>query len=69
MTDDDALMLIDETGRIIEWRRPAEELFGRSATEAVGRPVAALMGDVVALMGRRPPPTHGIGRSFRAGPL
>ncbi|MEV5880389.1 SpoIIE family protein phosphatase [Streptomyces sp. NPDC052101] len=46
MADDDAVMLIDGAGRIIEWRRPAEEIFGRSATETVGRPVAALMGEM-----------------------
>ncbi|MFE0384335.1 SpoIIE family protein phosphatase [Streptomyces bungoensis] len=49
MTGDDALMLIDETGRITEWRPSAEELFGRSATEAVGQHIAALMGEVATV--------------------
>lgn len=43
MPTDDVLMLIDERGRVTEWRRPAEELFGWSAEEAVGQSVAELM--------------------------
>lgn len=48
MAGGDVLMLVDESGRVLEWRRPAEERFGWSAEEAVGRPVAALMHEAVA---------------------
>ncbi|MFJ4473172.1 SpoIIE family protein phosphatase [Streptomyces sp. NPDC089424] len=43
MPNDDVLALVDEGGRVIEWRRPAEELFGWSAEQAVGRSVTALL--------------------------
>ncbi|MFD5065404.1 SpoIIE family protein phosphatase [Streptomyces sp. NPDC058394] len=46
MPSSDVLVLIDDSGRVIEWGRPAEELFGWSAEEAVGRSVAALMREV-----------------------
>uniref|UniRef100_UPI003F5551DD SpoIIE family protein phosphatase n=1 Tax=Peterkaempfera podocarpi TaxID=3232308 RepID=UPI003F5551DD len=46
MPSDDVLVLIDEGGRVIEWGRPAEERFGRSSEEAVGRPVTALVREV-----------------------
>jgi len=45
---DDVLMLIDEGGRVVEWGRPAEELFGRSADEAVGQCVTELLREVAA---------------------
>ncbi|MFE9092685.1 PAS domain-containing protein [Streptomyces sp. NPDC007264] len=48
MAGGDVLMLVDESGRVLEWRRPAEERYGWSAEEAVGRPVAALMHEVAA---------------------
>lgn len=48
MPSGDVLVLIDDSGRVVEWRRPAEELFGWSAEEAVGRSVAALMREVAA---------------------
>ncbi|MGX1676134.1 PAS domain S-box protein [Streptomyces sp. NPDC055400] len=37
MPSGDMLVLIDDSGRVVEWERPAEELFGWSAEEAVGR--------------------------------
>jgi PAS domain S-box-containing protein len=46
MPSGDVLILIDEGGRVVEWGRPAEELFGWSAEEAVGRSVTALMREV-----------------------
>ncbi|MGW3699533.1 PAS domain S-box protein, partial [Streptomyces sp. NPDC005149] len=48
MPSGDVLVLIDDSGRVVEWGRPAEELFGWSAEEAVGRSVAALMRAVAA---------------------
>src|SRR5260221_11569746 len=48
MPSDDVLVLIDEGARVVEWGRPAEELFGWSADEAVGQCVTALMGEVAA---------------------
>jgi PAS domain-containing protein len=42
MPSGDVLVLIDEGGRVVEWGRPAEELFGWSAEEAVGRSVTSL---------------------------
>ncbi|AVH54607.1 MULTISPECIES: SpoIIE family protein phosphatase [Streptomyces] len=43
MPNDDVLALVDEGGRVVEWTRPAEELFGWSAEQAVGRSVTALL--------------------------
>ncbi|MDX3356934.1 SpoIIE family protein phosphatase [Streptomyces sp. ME01-24h] len=43
MRSGDVLVLVDEDGRVVEWGPPAEELFGRSAEEAVGRPLGALL--------------------------
>ncbi|WP_328884892.1 SpoIIE family protein phosphatase [Streptomyces sp. NBC_00316] len=48
MPSGDVLVLVDEGGRVVEWRRPAEELFGWSAEEAVGRSVTALMHEAAA---------------------
>ncbi|WP_406428029.1 PAS domain-containing protein [Streptomyces sp. NBC_01589] len=48
MPNGDVLLLIDDSGRVVEWRRPAEELFGWSAEEAVGRSVTALIHEVAA---------------------
>ncbi|MFD4648020.1 SpoIIE family protein phosphatase [Streptomyces sp. NPDC058441] len=48
MPSGDVLVLIDESGRVIEWGRLAEELFGWSAEEAVGQSVTALMREVAA---------------------
>jgi PAS domain S-box-containing protein len=36
----DAFVLMDEAGRIVEWNQQAERIFGWSAAEALGRPVA-----------------------------
>jgi len=47
MPDGDVLMNVDEGGRVTEWRRRAEELFGWSAEEAVGQSVATLMHEAV----------------------
>ncbi|QFZ77750.1 SpoIIE family protein phosphatase [Streptomyces fagopyri] len=43
MPSGDVLVLIDEDGLIVEWRRQAEQLFGWSAEEAVGQAVTALV--------------------------
>lgn len=43
MPSGDVLVLVDEDGRVVEWWRPAEELFGCSAEEAVGRSLGALL--------------------------
>ncbi|MET8638183.1 SpoIIE family protein phosphatase [Streptomyces sp. NPDC004680] len=43
MPSGDVLILIDEAGRVVEWGRAAEELFGWSAEEAVGRLVSTLV--------------------------
>ncbi|WP_052189344.1 PAS domain-containing protein [Streptomyces sp. NRRL S-1824] len=48
MPSGDVLVLIDEGGRVVEWGRPAEELLGWSAEEAVGRSVTALMSEAAA---------------------
>ncbi|WP_425526278.1 PAS domain-containing protein [Streptomyces mirabilis] len=48
MPTGDVLLLLDESGRVIEWGRPAEELFGWSAEEAVGQSVTALMRELAA---------------------
>lgn len=48
MTGGDVLVLIDEAGRVIECGRPAEELLGCSAEDAVGRQVTALLPEVAA---------------------
>jgi PAS domain S-box-containing protein len=48
MPSDDVLVLLDEAGRVVEWGRPATELFGWSAEEAVGQSVTALMHEVAA---------------------
>ncbi|MFD3493528.1 SpoIIE family protein phosphatase [Streptomyces sp. NPDC058690] len=48
MPSGDALVLIDDSGRVVEWGHPAEELFGWSAEEAVGRSVATLMSEAAA---------------------
>ncbi|MET7518266.1 PAS domain S-box protein [Streptomyces sp. NPDC005480] len=42
------LVFIDDSGRVVEWGRPAEELFGWSAEEAVGRSVTTLMSEAAA---------------------
>lgn len=43
MPSGDVLVLVDEDGRVVEWGHTAEELFGWSAEQAVGRPVADLL--------------------------
>ncbi|MFD8418277.1 SpoIIE family protein phosphatase [Streptomyces sp. NPDC059466] len=43
MSSGDVLVLIDGDGRIVEWRRQAELLFGWSAEEAVGKAVTELV--------------------------
>ncbi|MFJ2651227.1 SpoIIE family protein phosphatase [Streptomyces sp. NPDC087420] len=53
MPSGDVFVLIDEGGRVVEWGRPAEELFGWSAEQAVGRSVASLLGEVAADGGGR----------------
>lgn len=53
MPSGDVLVLIDESGRVIEWGRPAADLFGWSAEEALGRQVATLMREAAAGGGGR----------------
>ncbi|WP_329459777.1 ATP-binding SpoIIE family protein phosphatase [Streptomyces sp. NBC_01497] len=48
MPSGDVLVLVDEAGRVLEWGRPAEELLGWSAEEAVGMEVTALLPEVAA---------------------
>jgi PAS domain S-box-containing protein len=48
MPSDDVLVLIDESGRVVQWGRPAAKLFGWSAKEAVGQCVTTLMHQVAA---------------------
>ncbi|MGY5104207.1 ATP-binding protein [Streptomyces sp. 900105245] len=43
MVGDDVLMRLDEGGRVLEWQRAAEEMFGWSAEDTVGQSVAALV--------------------------
>lgn len=42
------LVVIDEGGRVVEWGRRAEELFGWAAEDAVGQEVAAVLPEVAA---------------------
>ncbi|MDQ0797568.1 SpoIIE family protein phosphatase [Streptomyces sp. B1I3] len=42
MASDDALIVVDVSGTVLECADEAEELFGRAASEAVGRPVSEL---------------------------
>jgi PAS domain S-box-containing protein len=46
MPSDDVLVLMDEDGQVVEWGRLAEELFGWSAKEVLGRPLTSLMHEV-----------------------
>jgi PAS domain S-box-containing protein len=48
MSSDGELALIDESGRVVEWGHPAEELFGWSTEDALGQYVTALMREVTA---------------------
>lgn len=38
-----ALLLVDRTGRIAQWSRAAEELFGHRAESATDRPASGLL--------------------------
>ncbi|MEV5477233.1 SpoIIE family protein phosphatase [Streptomyces sp. NPDC003328] len=53
MPSGDVLILIDEAGRVVEWGHAAEELFGWSAEEAVGRHVSTLVREGADDTGRR----------------
>ncbi|GHF21380.1 hypothetical protein GCM10014715_89400 [Streptomyces spiralis] len=48
MSDRDVLMLVDDNGHVVEWHKPAEELFGRSPEEVRGLPVAALLRELAS---------------------
>jgi PAS domain S-box-containing protein len=48
MPSDDVLVLIDESGRVVQWGRPAAKLFGWPAEKAVGQCVTTLMHKVAA---------------------
>ncbi|MGW3746582.1 SpoIIE family protein phosphatase [Streptomyces sp. NPDC005146] len=43
MTSDDTLLVVDMAGVVLEWSQAAQSLFGRAASEVVGRPVAGLI--------------------------
>lgn len=43
------LIALDREHRVTAWNRAAEEITGRAASEAIGRPWSALFGDAVAL--------------------
>ncbi|WP_406390157.1 SpoIIE family protein phosphatase [Streptomyces sp. NBC_00887] len=43
MASDDALLVVDVSGTVLEWTQEAEEAFGRATPEAVGRPVWELL--------------------------
>ncbi|MEU6773094.1 SpoIIE family protein phosphatase [Streptomyces sp. NPDC046759] len=45
MVTGDVLMHLDEGGRVTEWTRAAQEMFGWSAEEAAGQSVAVLVGE------------------------
>ncbi|MEU1497186.1 SpoIIE family protein phosphatase [Streptomyces sp. NPDC005732] len=54
MPSGDVLVLIDEDGRVVEWRSQAEQLFGWTAEEAVGQAVTELVRGIgTAAAGRR----------------
>ncbi|WP_406102536.1 PAS domain-containing protein [Streptomyces sp. NBC_01003] len=38
MASDDALLVVDASGTVLECTADAEEFFGRAASEAMGRP-------------------------------
>lgn len=57
MPGGEVLALVDEGGRVVQWRRSAQELFGWSPEEAVGRPVAGLVHGAPAER-RQPPHRH-----------
>ncbi|MFG2591390.1 SpoIIE family protein phosphatase [Streptomyces sp. NPDC048438] len=42
MASDDALLVVDVSGTVLEWTEEAEEWFGRAASDAVGRPACEL---------------------------
>lgn len=48
MASDDLIMRVDEGGRVTQWSRSAQEMFGWAAEEAVGQSVAALAGEAAA---------------------
>ncbi|WP_329204978.1 SpoIIE family protein phosphatase [Streptomyces sp. NBC_00683] len=43
MASDDALLVVDVSGTVLEWTQEAETAFGRAASEAVGRPAWELL--------------------------
>ena len=49
MLDGDVRRRIDESGRVVEWCRSAQELFGWPADDAVGQPVAALVSEAATV--------------------
>ncbi|MYS22143.1 SpoIIE family protein phosphatase [Streptomyces sp. SID4948] len=61
-------MVVDSTGTVVEWSRPAEELLGRTADDVVGRPAADLVTDSCPDSGRDTPALrHRDGRAVAAG--
>lgn len=48
MPSDEVLLLVDEGGRVAEWGRAAQERFGWSAAQTIGRPLSALVHEAVA---------------------
>lgn len=43
MASDDALLVVDAAGVVVEWSQRARSLFGRGTSEALGHPVAELL--------------------------
>lgn len=73
MPSGDVLVLIDEDGRVVEWRSQAEQLFGWTAEEAVGQAVTELVRGSVPTprdggRGSRPRPRCWSDRYFGAPP-
>ncbi len=59
---EDAIVLSDEQGRIVEWNRAAERIFGLGAGQALERP----LWDVLYQLGPEEDKTHGVYEQLRA---
>ncbi|MER5896039.1 SpoIIE family protein phosphatase [Streptomyces sp. NPDC001876] len=54
MASDDALLVVDVSGTVLEWTQEAEAAFGRASSEAVGRPVRELFPDTAGPAAQNP---------------